>query len=353
MAEPCPSSGTTAEAELQREIVRLNKMITALMNRAERDMSLHGSDFCIFQTTVMLEKQVHERTHALEAALQENERITRALKREQEEQRQLILKLEQAHRQLLQSEKLASLGSLVAGVAHELNTPIGNGVMAASTLRHALETFRQRSSEGIKRSLLDAFLDSVDTGTDIAQRNLQRAAELISSFKQVAADQTSSQRRTFRLDEIVHEVALTLRPTLKNRTGELQIDIPPGIEMESYPGPLGQALANLIDNATLHAFEGRSRGSITVSASLLTDGRARLCVEDDGIGIPAKLLPRIFDPFVTTRMGRGGTGLGLHIAHNIAVQVLGGSISANCRPDEGCCFELILPLVAPPPRPVA
>ena len=297
-----------------------------------------------------IEHEVRELNVELEARVQKR---TEQLRQANQELSTTVEHLKLAQGELVRSEKLASLGSLVAGVAHELNTPIGNGVMAISTMRQALKTFRERSADGLKRSVLDSLLESVDTGSVIAERNLQRAAELVTSFKQVAVDQTSSQRRRFELNQTVHEVALTLQPTLKHGVAKLQIDIPQDIYLDGYPGPLGQILANLISNAAFHAFEGREQGLIVVRAELIGDERVRLSVQDDGCGIPVELLPRIFDPFVTSKMGRGGTGLGLHIAHNIAVQVLGGSISVDCQPNEGCCFELILPLVAPSPRPMA
>lgn len=350
MPESTPSA-SSANSELEAEIARLNKMVTALMDRAERDMGGGDSHFCMFQTTITLEKQIHERTRALEAALQENERMNRALKREKEEQRELIKRLEETRRQLVQAEKLASLGAIVAGVAHELNTPIGNGLIAVTTLGASLAAFREHSADGIKRSALENLLAEMDTGSDIAQRNLLRAAELISSFKQVAVDQSSEQRRDFVLDEVVAKIMLTLQPSLRGAIADIEVHIPGGIHLDSYPGPLGQILVNLISNTTLHAFEGRTQGHVHLHAAI-ADQHARIWVEDDGIGIPAELLPRIFDPFVTSKMGRGGTGLGLHIAHNIAVNVLGGSISVVSALGHGTTFELNIPLVAPlPPVP--
>lgn len=350
MPDTCaPTPAKDVEA-LQAEIVRLNKVVTALMDRAERDMGGDGSHFCMFQTTVTLEKQIHVRTRALEAALQENERINRALKREKDEQRELIRRLEETQEQLVQAEKLASLGAIVAGVAHELNTPIGNGLMAVSTLARAVANFRRDTAEGIKRSALDTLIKEMDTGSDIAQRNLYRAAELISSFKQVAADRSSEQRRSFELAEVVEKIMLTLQPSLKNTVARFSIDIPAGIHLDSYPGPIGQILANLIGNAILHAFEGKTHGLVRIHAAARAGQNVRLWVEDDGLGIPPELLPRIFDPFVTSKMGRGGTGLGLYIAHNIAANMLGGSISAISVPGQGTTFELNIPLIAPQPR---
>lgn len=290
------------------------------------------------------EQEIRELNSDLEERVQQR---TELLRLTNNELSSTIERLQVAQDELVRAEKLASLGSLVAGVAHELNTPIGNGVMAVSTLRSALRTFREKSAEGIKRSLLENLIEAVDTGSDIAQRNLQRAAELVSGFKQVAVDQTSSQRRDFMLDEMVGEIAITLRPMLRKSVAELRLEIPAGIRLESYPGPLGQVLTNLIVNASTHGFSGRQSGLIGVGAELLDGGQLRLWVKDDGTGIPPDLLPRIFDPFVTTKMGRGGTGLGLHIAHNIAAQVLGGSIAVHSKLGEGSCFELLLPLTAP------
>lgn len=259
-----------------------------------------------------------------------------------------VLRLSQTQAELVQAEKLASLGSLVAGVAHELNTPIGNGIMAVSSMRDALRLFRKHVSEGLRRSTLDEFVNTLEQGADISQRNLVRAGELVSSFKQVAVDQTSSQRRHFYLDEMVGELALTLHPMLRKSVAKLKLNLPTGLLMDSYPGPLGQVLTNLVLNALTHAFDGRLQGAISITALHdPTEAALRLAVSDDGMGIREDILPRIFDPFVTTRMGRGGTGLGLHIAHNIVVQLLGGGISARNEPQGGAVFELWIPLVAP------
>ena len=292
-----------------------------------------------------IEHEVRELNIELEARVQ---RRTEELRKANSELSTTIEHLKLAQNELVRSEKLASLGSLVAGVAHELNTPIGNGVMAISSLRSGLKNFRERSAEGLKRSLLDSFVDSVETGSLIAERNLERAAELVASFKQVAADQTTSQRREFRLDEVVNEIALTLGPSLRHSIARLSVDIPENIRMESYPGPLGQIITNLITNATVHAFGERENGQIRIYAQASGES-VQIWVGDDGAGIPASLQPRIFDPFVTSRMGRGGTGLGLHIAHNIAANVLGGRISVTSVEGSGTVFELEIPLVAPLP----
>ncbi|KAB2929669.1 MAG: PAS domain S-box protein [Candidatus Contendobacter sp.] len=256
--------------------------------------------------------------------------------------------LRQAMNQLAQTEKLAALGALVAGIAHELNTPIGNAVLAASTLADQERDFTARIPAGLTRSALQHFVATVREGSEILQRNLQRAAELISSFKQVAVDQSSYQRRDFALEEVVHEIALALSPMLHRSPATLEVAIAPDLRLDSFPGPLGQVLMNLITNALVHAFEGRERGIIRIESIPAAPGRVGLRVSDNGNGIAPAHLSRLFDPFFTTRMGQGGSGLGLHIAYNLVTGLLGGTITVRSVPGRGAEFNLELPLIAPP-----
>jgi C4-dicarboxylate-specific signal transduction histidine kinase len=258
------------------------------------------------------------------------------------------LRLMQDH--LVQSEKLASLGALVAGIAHELNTPIGNGLMAISTLEQRAKTFRIQVSEGLRRSDLEAFLAGVETAGQIATRNLARAAELITSFNRVAVDQTSVQRRQFELAEFVHEILLTLQPMIKRSPAQVAVDIP-ALTIDGYPGPLGQVVSNLIQNSLVHAFGDRTSGLIRISAQAQSD-LIKLTVSDDGCGIPAELVRRVFDPFFTTRLGNGGSGLGLHIVHNIVTGMLGGAIDVQQQPGQGASFVITFPRCAPVLAPV-
>lgn len=255
--------------------------------------------------------------------------------------------LQRAQRELLQSEKLAALGALVAGVAHELNTPIGNAVTVASTLVQTHQRFRAQAEQGLTRSALAQYLSDVGEGGQIVERNLARAAELIGSFKQLAADQTSSQRRPFALHELVQEIALAMRPAIRKTPIELQLQVPEGLRLDSYPGPLGQVLMNLINNALLHAFAGRSSGTITVQAQRLEGGWLHLSVSDDGCGIAPENQQKVFDPFFTTKLGRGGSGLGLHITYTLVSGLLGGRIALDSALGRGSCFALTLPERAP------
>jgi signal transduction histidine kinase len=245
---------------------------------------------------------------------------------------------------------MAALGSLVAGVAHELNTPLGNGVMAVSAMGDATRSFQAAIQSGVRRDDLRQLVDSIAQGTDIARRNLRRAAELVHSFRQAAADQAGAQRRSFELAEVVHEMVVSLQPTFARQPWRIEVDVPAtGLRMDSYPGALGQALGNLIQNAVLHGFDGRSHGTVRITAGALSDRRIWLHVVDNGRGIAAEHLNRIFDPFMTTRMGRGGTGLGLHISYNAIVNLLGGTLTVDSVLGQGACFAMRLPVQAPRP----
>lgn len=289
-----------------------------------------------------LENALHNLNRDLEDRVQER---TNALQSSNRELRSALETLRAAQDELLRTEKLSALGELVAGIAHELNTPIGNALMAGSTLSDQTRTLKKQ--ENLRRSDLDNYMKDASQVCEIIERNLNRAAQLVTSFKQVAADQTSSQRREFLLDTLVNEILLTLHPTLKRTPYQVESQIEPGLQFDSFPGPLGQVLNNLINNAILHGMDERNHGRIEIRAQRAQSGWVNLSISDDGVGIPADTQQRIFNPFFTTRPNRGGTGLGLHIAHNVVTQILGGSISVQSEPGQGATFTLHLPLVAP------
>jgi signal transduction histidine kinase len=255
--------------------------------------------------------------------------------------------LKSAQEEIARSERMAALGALVAGVAHELNTPIGNSMTVGSTLADLTREFEREIEIGIKRSSLAMFVKQTRLASEMLLRNLGNAAELIGSFKQVAVDRTSVNRRQFSLAEVVAEIVLTMMPSFKRSAHEIHIDIPPEIRMDSYPGPLGQIISNLINNALLHGFDGKDKGIITIRARLLPMGRVELLICDDGCGIPQANLSRIFDPFFTTKLGQGGSGLGLSIVYNIISNVLGGTIHVESEVHAGTRFILELPCIAP------
>jgi signal transduction histidine kinase len=257
--------------------------------------------------------------------------------------------LQAAKDSLVHSEKLASLGGLVAGVAHEINTPIGVSLSAASYLSEQIEVFSKAlATNQLRKADLTDLVGNTKEASGIILRNMERAATLVSSFKQVAADQTSESRRIFDLKQSVGEILFSLGPSLKHSAVSLHQSVDEGIEMDCYPGALAQILSNLVLNALVHAFGSGRSGNIRVTATLASRGNAiALTVEDDGAGIPPENLARIFDPFFTTRRNQGGTGLGLHIVHNLVHNTLGGSIKVLSTPGQGARFEMRIPRITP------
>ena len=279
--------------------------------------------------------------------LTERKRLEGELRQSNAELIEANRNLVETRKQLIQSEKLAALGAMVAGIAHELNTPIGNSMTLASLLKEDTEKLTTALAGKLGRSQLTAYLDKTGEAAMILMRSLQQAADLVSSFKQVAVDRASVQRRHFCLRNVVDEILLTLEPGLRRTTHKVVCRIPIGINMDSYPGPLGQVLSNLINNAVLHAFDGRQKGRIEISAEQEGVDQVRIAVRDNGAGIRESHVARVFDPFFTTRLGQGGSGLGLSIVYSLVSDVLGGRIEVSSREGEGSCFTLTLPLVAP------
>ena len=281
----------------------------------------------IVELNTKLEIRVAERTKELENAIE-------TLHRTQDE--------------LVNSEKLAALGRVVAGVAHELNTPIGNSVLVATALGSKSQTIAALLEGGaMRRSELTSYVNACLEGTSMLEHNLGRAHHLIQSFKQVAVDQTSDRRREFNLQVMLGEIAATLQPLLRNTAHPLQLDIPDDIVMNSYPGPLGQVINNFVNNALLHGFEGDAAGSMSLTAALSGPSEVEIRFADTGRGMAPEHLKRIFDPFFTTRLGQGGSGLGLNIVYNLVTHILGGSIEVSSTPGQGTQFTLRIPLLAP------
>lgn len=312
--------------------------------RAEEDLreyQSHLEELVAQRTAALVEQQEH-----LQAAMDTAEAALLDRTRVNEELNRMVGVLRETQVELINREKLAALGSLVAGVAHELNTPIGNSLTSASTLHDITVDVSKQLDAGIKRSTLVNYLEVASGTTEIMLRNLNKAAHLVESFKQVAVDQSSSQRRKFWLDRVTAETVMTLNPAIKKTPYKVVCDIPDNIQMNSFPGPLGQVITNLINNALAHGFDGQDSGTIRVEAQPLGADSIELRVSDDGIGIPAANISRVFDPFFTTKLGRGGTGLGLNIVHGIVTGVLGGKISVTSVPGN-TVLTLALPLVAP------
>lgn len=320
-----------AETEL-----RITEMARANLQLQQELTERKQAEAHIAQLNEELEARVHKRTAELaktNAQLQET-----------------LDTLQRAQSQLIRSEKLASLGALVAGVAHELNTPLGNSYTISTTLQEVGREFMMAFEKGeLKRSSLKRYAEQIQEASELISRNLYRASEMITHFKQVTADQTSAQRRKFELHECVEEIVSTLQPQFKRTTHKIQVNIPSELLFDSYPGPLGQVITNIVLNALFHAFDQRENGIIDIEAVPLASDRVRLSISDNGCGIPPENMPRIFDPFFTTRLGSGGSGLGLHIVYSIVTRVLGGNIDVVSNEGKGTRFIMEIPFVAPVP----
>ncbi len=358
VAEAEAPAGPADEEGLRREIARLNKMVTALMNRAERDMGAKGTDFGLFQTAVTLETQVRKRTQELEAALQENEKINRALQEEREEQRVLIKKLEEAHNQLLQSEKLASIGQLAAGVAHEINNPIGFVNSNLGTLRNYIDSLL-----GLIADTFAALEPTLAAAPALAARlqQIRQAADFDFIRDDIHSLIAESIDGTTRVRKIVQD----LRDF--SRTGEVNkewVDLHAGLDstlnvvwneikykadvdkqygdlprVECRPSQINQVFMNLLVNA---AQAIPQRGRITLRTGCDGD-RVWVAVSDTGCGIPPEIRERIFDPFFTTKPVGKGTGLGLSVSYGI-IEKHGGHIEVDSTPGEGTTFKVWLPV---------
>lgn len=255
--------------------------------------------------------------------------------------------LQAAHAELLRSEKMAALGSLVVGVAHQLGTPLGNSVTVASALQERTRSLSETIADGIRRSTLDTYIADTTYGTEILMRNLQQIAELVENFKQVATEQDHEYRRCFGLHQLIEKTLQTLEPAYTECRHTLAMDVQSDIELDSFPEQLEQVLVLLIHNALLHGLEGRQGGTVTVRARQKNHRTVRISVRDNGCGIPIQHQDRIFEPFFTTKLGKGGSGLGLAVVRNIVDHVLGGRIHAVSQVGEGTKIVIEIPLRAP------
>jgi signal transduction histidine kinase len=252
--------------------------------------------------------------------------------------------IQQTQEQLIQSEKLVSLGGLVAGVAHEINTPLGVSVTAASYLRERSNNLNEMFQSGkLKRLDLEKYIEMSDETTNILLLNLNKASNLISSFKQIAVDQTVEEKRTINIREYVDEILLSLNPKLKKTRVNVQVFCPVDLEIYTFPGGLSQIITNLLVNSLVHAYNDEDQGYISINI-LKNENILELIYSDDGKGIEKEDLGKIFDPFFTTKRGSGGTGLGLNIVYNIVTQKYGGSIKCESELGKGTTFIFRIPL---------
>lgn len=277
--------------------------------------------------------------------IEEKHRYQMALERANAELKNSLETIEQAQDRLVQSEKMAALGELVAGVAHEINTPVGVGVTAASFLDTKTKEIKKIYDSGeLKRGELENFLQVVEEVSNSILINMERAAELISSFKQVAVDQSSETRRKFNVKEYIDEILLSLKPRYKKTGHHIRIDCDDDIELNSYPGVFSQILNNLIMNSLIHGFDGILEGIIQVQITREKD-QVIFIYKDNGRGMTPEQKEKVFDPFFTTRRTKGGTGLGMSIVFNLVTQTLKGSIICESSIGKGVTFTITFPVL--------
>lgn len=313
------------------ELSTLSQSFNTMLDRIETTLGKQqNAEQEIRKLNQNLEEKVNQRTEALKDA---NSELMTTLE-----------KLHQYQNQLVETEKMASLGDMVAGIAHEVNTPIGLGVTASTLMMDRLREIKSNlENKKLTAQQLDKFLNEGDENLSIIYRNLNRAAELISSFKQVAVDQSSEKDRQFSVYQLIQEVLLSLRPKLKNHQHNIDIECDEKLTVESKPGPLNQILINLIMNSIIHGFEFIEAGTISIRVRCY-DGRLNISYSDNGKGVNEQLRKRIFDPFVTTKRGEGGSGLGMHLVYNLVTQALAGSITVASEEGNGIEFEISVPV---------
>jgi signal transduction histidine kinase len=252
--------------------------------------------------------------------------------------------LQLAKDQLVESERMASLGGLVAGIAHDVNTPLGVSVTATSFLQERVVNLQSAFEEKkLTSSTMSLFLTDAQQTITLLTNNLNRASDLISSFKQVAVDQTSEAEREINVRQYLGEVVHSLAPNLKKTQHTIEIHCPDDLMILCAPGVLAQIFTNMIMNSLIHGFENKIKGTIKIDVSR-TKNKLVINYQDDGKGLPEDMLERHFDAFFTTRRGKGGSGLGTHIMYNLVTQTLKGDIEAFSKVHQGLRYKISIPV---------
>lgn len=309
----------TFEAETGELVASFNAMLHVIENY---DTERKEKEAQIEQLNRDLEQRVEQRTKQLSDSVQH---------------------LKDTQLKLVEQEKMASLGSLVAGVAHEINTPVGVAMTAVTHLNYLTEELKTAFAKGsLTKSAMERTLADLQETTIITLRNLERAAEQVRSFKMVAVDQSNEELRQFNLKEYIENVVISLRPQLKRTTHQVVVDVPEHLQLNSYPGVYSQIFTNLIMNSLIHGFANIDHGTITIQA-MADEEHLQLNYYDNGRGIAAAVKGKIFEPFVTTNRQQGGSGLGTYILYNLVTQVLKGRIDLVDDVQQGVHFAILLP----------
>ncbi|MCL9783794.1 ATP-binding protein [Vibrio sp. S4M6] len=273
----------------------------------------------INKQTENLENLVQERTQELEATL---------------------TTLKQTQEKLVRSEKLAGLGSLVSGISHELNTPVGNAITISSSIKDTIYEFKHIQDE----SKAEDYFQRIEESAEFLEKNLKRSVELINNFKQISVDQANFHKAKFDLPELLTELKLNVSSLLSKEQISLSEHYPKSLQMHSYPDAISKVMDRLINNVIRHAFAESAQKSLTIECLLIEQSKVRIDVTDNGKGIDTEKVSKVFDPFYTTQLGQGSSGLGLHIVYNLVTELLKGDITVESEQDKGTTFRITLPL---------
>lgn len=289
-------------------------------------------------------RELENLNNQLNKDISDRKKAESELKKTNRELHDSLLKLKFAQDKLIQSEKLASLGGLVSGVVHEINTPIGIGVTASTFVMQQIKKLEHAYDAGeMTEPMLRKFLKTVYESSAMISKNLSRAGDLVSNFKQVSVDQASEKPRKIIVDQYVDEVLSSLSMELRQSDHDIVVNCPPNLEFDSRPGALAQIITNFVMNAMTHAFENIEKGTVVFDITS-NDRDLQLVCRDNGKGISENAVNQVFDPFYTTRREQGGSGLGLYVVYNLVTQALNGTIDCKSRPGEGTEFTVRVPL---------
>ena len=298
-----------------------------------------------------LEQQKDELIANQRELRQENENrqyIEDELRKKNSELANSMGNLQLAKDQLVESERMASLGGLVAGITHDVNTPLGVGVTAASFLQERLNNLKTSFEEkSLTTKNMENFINEAEQTANLLLTNLNRASELIASFKQVAVDQTSETERDINLNDYIRDIIKSLKPSFKHNNHEIVVSCPEDLYIRCAPGAIAQIVTNMIVNSLVHGFEDTNDGKITLDVS--TDNNTiEMRYRDNGKGLSNDDLDKLFDAFFTTKRGEGGSGLGTHIMYNLVTQSLSGHIEAQSKPGDGLQYTIRFPMKGKP-----
>ncbi|MDF1883832.1 HAMP domain-containing histidine kinase [Sulfurimonas sp. SAG-AH-194-C21] len=314
-----------AKTVLNKDLRHRHDEIGLLANKFQRmTESLYSAYKSLKESEQDLQQKVELRTQDL---LQKNE---------------LLVRMQD---QLIESEKMSSLGSLVAGVAHEVNTPLGVAITSASVFKHHIQNLQKMiETDTLTEDTLADFFQIMTQTDEILEKNLERAAHLIRSFKKISIDQSAEELQTFELNEYLQEVLFTFQTELKKRSIKIKLNLSEeDIKMYSYPGAISQVIINMLQNSLLHGFDADEKGTITITLTQKKE-RVELRFCDDGKGVDETVESKIFEPFITTKRNNGGTGLGLNITYNLVTQQLGGMMKLDIQNIVGACFLVDIPI---------